>query len=153
MVNHLRDMFSCLDRGLRKLRELLRVDGNITDGINIFEAVDLPMLIDGDPPALALRNVPVLDARVNSHSAGPHDKTRREELLLVVLHDDDAVFTDFIDFRVQPQVNIPLFEGVPSVFAQFRVERPQDIGRHLHERDVDPIEVEFGIGGGHVVVA
>ena len=98
------DIRAALPRGLRELgqRPVPALDGDVADREHTVQTVDAQMIIDGDPSAAALRDVPLRDLVVDPDTAGPDDDVGGQENLIP---DDHAVGAHLLHRRIEPQVH------------------------------------------------
>ena len=103
------DVRAALPGGLCELgeRAVPVFDGDVADGEDTVEANDAQMIVNGDPSAAALWDVPPGDLVVDVHPAGPHHDVGGQETLIA---EDHSVRAYLLDRRVEPQVHTAFFQ-------------------------------------------
>ena len=74
-----RDVRAALDRGLRKLRKVLRSDRDVARGEDPGQPLDLQILTDADAVALIERKAPLADLLVRRDTGRPDREVGRED--------------------------------------------------------------------------
>ena len=65
------------------------------------------MIVDGDPAAAALRDVPLCDLIVDPHAAGPHHDVGGQEHLIT---ENRTIGAHFLHRCIKPQVDAAPFQ-------------------------------------------
>ena len=126
-------------------RGVARVDRDVARGEDPVLALHPQVGSDQDAAALALRQAPARDGRALRATPAAHTVMSLGSFSPSASSTWSAV-TSF-DAGVQPDVDAALDQLDPGVLAQFRVERPEQRGRHLDQPDVHPGRVDVGEGG------